>query len=492
LIEDDNQVIDLYESLKSIISAYHPSGDLSMIEKAFKVADKAHKDQRRKSGEPFIIHPLSVAITLAELRLDKETIAAALLHDVVEDTSISSDYIETVFGKEIMFLVDGVTKLSKLSSETSKEEIKLESFRKLFLAMAKDIRVIIIKLADRLHNMQTLEFQKHSKQIEIANETMDIYAPIAQRLGISVLKIELEDLSLKYLYPDKYFEIQKNMLISSKERESNLGKITTRIEVNIVDAGIDASVRSETKHLFSIYRKMINRRQSLEEIYDIFAIKIIVNTVKDCYIVLGMLHNVYKPIPGRFKDYIAIPKENMYQSLHTTLISSEGTLFEVQIKTKEMHRIAKYGILANWKYNEKGVDAKQLSKSQKEKSFWLRRILEWQNEITDNHEFISLVKSDFNIFTEFISCFTPTGDVKQLPKGSTIIDFAYALNSDIGSKTKAAYVNGKERKLDFILNSGDVVEIVVDESSKGPSKEWLYFVKTSNAKNKIKNFYKTN
>ena len=487
---NETKVRNLYNKLKKIIGTYHPSDNMTMIDKAFNIANNAHKGQCRKSGEPFIIHPLAVAIILANLKLDKETIAAALLHDVVEDTEVTNADIEAVFGHEVMFLVDGVTKLAKLSTEATKEEIKLESFRKLILATAEDIRVIIIKLADRLHNMQTLEFQTHSKQLEIANETMDIYSPIAQRLGISVLKIELEDLAFKYLFPNEYREIKTKISETSKERNKHIGKIVKRIKVNLGDAEIDAEVNSEMKHLFSIYRKMINKMKTIDEIYDIFAIKIIVDNVKDCYVVMGLLHSIYKPIPGRFKDYIAIPKENMYQSLHTTLISDDGTLFEVQIRTKEMDDIANYGILANWKYGEKGVDAKEVLKSQKEKSYWLNQILEWQKDITDNHEFINLVKSDFNIFTEIISCFTPKGDVKQLPKGSTVIDFAYAIHSDIGNKACKALVNGKERNIDYILKSGDRVDIIIDKNSKGPSLEWLRFVKTSNAKNKIKKWYK--
>lgn len=488
-IDSDKNVIELYNKLKKNIEAYHPSGNMTMIDKAFKMASNAHKGQCRKSGEPFIIHPLSVAIILAELRLDKETIAAALLHDVVEDTKITSLDIENVFGREVMFLVEGVTKLAKFSNEVTKEEVKLESFRKLILAMSEDIRVIIIKLADRLHNMQTLEFQSYEKQLEISNETMDLYSPIAQRLGISVIKIKLEDLALKYLFPKEYQEIKEKIIETKNERDKNIDEIIKKIKINMDDACLNVQIRSEMKHMFSIYRKMINKMKTLDEIYDIFAIKIIVDSVKDCYIVMGLLHNVYKPIPGRFKDYIAIPKENMYQSLHTTLISDDGTLFEVQIKTKEMDDIAKFGILANWKYGEKGVDAKEIYKSQKEKSYWLSQILEWQKDNTDNHEFINLVKSDFNIFSETISCFTPKGDVKQLLKGSTVIDFAYAIHSDIGNKAYKAFVNGKEKNVDYVLNSGDRVEIIIKEGN-GPNADWLNFVKTSNAKNKIRKQFK--
>lgn len=488
--DDENKVEKLYKELKHIITGYHPSSNMTVIDRAFEVANGAHKNQLRKSGEPFIIHPLRVAIILAKLKLDKETIAAALLHDVVEDTPVASEYIKEVFGKEVMFLVEGLTKLTQLSDGATKEELKFESFRKLILAMAEDIRVIIIKLADRLHNLQTLQYQSQEKQLEIANETMDIYSPIAQRLGISVLKVRLEDLSFMYLSPNEYEEIRKRTIVISEEKANFLNRIINEITVTLNEVGINSNIRSDLKHLFSIYRKMVNKKRTLGEVYDIFAVRVVVETVKDCYITLGVLHSMYHPIPGRFKDYIAIPKENMYQSLHTTLISDDGTLFEVQIKTKEMDDIAKYGILANWKYGESGVDAREISKSQTEKALWLKQILEWQQEITDNKEFINLVKYDFDLFSEIIHCFTPKGDVKQLPKGSTVIDFAYTIHSDIGHKISKAYVNEREREFDYVLNPGDRVKIVIAPDAKGPDGEWLNFVRTSNAKNKIKKWFK--
>lgn len=487
---DSNVMLEnMYDELVENIKSYHPvSDDITIIRKAFEVAREAHDGQVRKSGEPFFIHPIQVAIILAELKLDKETIVAALLHDVVEDTSVTKEDIERIFGKEVAFLVDGVTKLTQISTELSKAERKQESFRKLILATAEDIRVIIIKLADRVHNMRTLQFQKPYKQIEISNETMDIYCPIAQRLGISVLSTELEDLSFSYLFPKEYKEILSK--ISLVEQEKGMESTIEEIKEKLNQADIAFQIRYEMKHLFSIYRKMVNRHKTIEEMYDIGAIKIIVNSVEECYLILGILHNFYTPIPNRFKDYIAMPKENRYQSLHTTVISKTGKRFEVQIKTKEMDLVAKFGVLSHWKYGESGVDAKSISKSQREKSIWLKQILEWQQEITNNSEFMDLVKDDLNLFSEKISCFTPKGDVKNLQKGSTVVDFAYAVHTDIGNKVIGALVNGKKRAVDYVLNTGDFVEIITSEGITGPRKDWLEFVKTSNARNKIKHWYR--
>ena len=488
-MNDDIMLEELYDRMIHNLQTYHPAAKNSKkIRRAFETAKAAHAGQVRKSGEPFIIHPLEVAIILSELRLDKETLIAALLHDVVEDTLLTTEDIKNEFGEEVMFLVDGVTKLSKMSSSVSKAEMKLESFRKLIMAAAADIRVIIIKLADRLHNMRTLQFQKPEKQLEIAAETMDLYSPIAQRLGISILNTEMEDLAFSYLFPKEFKEISYKL--STMNHDEGMDNIIAEIERELGNDGFHFEFRYERKHLFSIYRKMINRQKTLEEMYDISALKIITGSRRDCYLILGMLHCLFTPVPNRFKDYIAVPKENMYQSLHTTLVSKGGRRFEVQIKTKEMDSIAKFGVLAHWKYGESNVDAKEISKSQMEKAIWLKQILEWQQDITNNKEFIELVKRDFDLFSETISCFTPKGDVKRLQKGSTAVDFAYAIHSDIGDRMIGVYVNSARREPDYVLQSGDCVEILTAPDSSGPQKEWLSFVKTSNAKNKIKKHFK--
>lgn len=488
-MDNDLMLEQLYDQLISNLRIYHPAANQNgMIRKAFEVAKAAHAGQVRKSGEPFVIHPIKVAIILSELHLDKETIIAALLHDVVEDTSYTKEDIQNEFGEEVMFLVDGVTKLSKMSDHVSKAEMKLESFRKLMMATATDIRVIIIKLADRLHNMQTLQFQKPEKQLEIAAETLDIYSPIAQRLGISVLSMELEDLSFSYLFPEEYKNISQRLSGFKIDRKMNM--VLSEINRELSESGFHFRLRYERKHLFSIYRKMINRGKTLDELYDIAALKVSVGSVGDCYSILGILHNLYKPIPNRMKDYIALPKENMYQSLHTTLVSKGGSRFEVQIKTKEMDQVARYGILAHWKYGESNETAREISRSQWKKSMWLKRILEWQQDITNNAEFIDLVKGDFDLFSETISCFTPKGDVKRLQKGSTLVDFAYAIHSDIGNKMIGAYVNRAKKEPDYVLQNGDFVEIVTAENEGGPRREWLNFVKTGNAKNQIKKFFR--
>lgn len=477
----------LYDELIDNIHKYHPAADNNeAIRKAYEYAKTAHDGQYRKSGEPFVIHPLKVAIILSKLKLDKESIIAAILHDVVEDTCMNSKDIENEFGEEVMFLVEGVTKISMVSGSLSKKEMKMESFRKLVLATAQDIRVIIIKLADRLHNMQTLQYQSEKKQLEISSETMEIYSPIAQRLGISILNIELEDLAFSYLFPMEFKEISRE--VNNMKQHKLYGSIRDNILEVLEDNRIHCSVRYEIKHLFSIYRKMISREKTIDEIYDTAAIKITVNSVKDCYVVLGVLHNMFTPVLSRIKDYIAIPKENMYQSLHTTLISKEGRKFEVQIKTQNMDTIAQYGVLAYWKYGES--DAKKISRSQREKSIWLKQILEWQQDISDNSEFIDLVKHDFDLFSKSILCFTPKGDVKRIQKGATIIDFAYSIHSDIGNQAVGAFVNGKRRDVNYILHSGDLVEVITSDHTNGPSIDWLSFVKTSNAKNKIKKWYR--
>ena len=484
----------LYDELIASVRKYHPSTDISLIEKAYHVARDAHEGQVRKSGEPYIIHPLCVAIILAELELDKETIVAGLLHDVVEDTVMTDEQIAQEFGDEVALLVDGVTKLGQLSYDADKVEVQAENLRKMFLAMAKDIRVILIKLADRLHNMRTLKYMIPEKQKEKARETMDIYAPIAQRLGISKIKIELDDLSLKYLEPDAYYDLVHQIAQRKSVRDEYVQKLVEEVRQHIKDAGIPAQVDGRAKHFFSIYKKMVNQHKTLDQIYDLFAIRIIVDSVKDCYAALGVIHEMYKPIPGRFKDYIAMPKPNMYQSLHTTLIGPTGQPFEIQIRTFEMHRTAEYGIAAHWKYKEasnNGGIAQPMTVTEEEKLSWLRQILEWQRDMSDNKEFMSLLKSDLDLFSDTVFCFTPTGDVKNLPTGSTPIDFAYSIQSAVGNKMIGAKVNGKLVPIDYIIQNGDRVEVITSQNSKGPSRDWLNIVKSTQAKNKINQWFRS-
>ena len=480
----------LYQDLIRSIRKYHPSDDISQIEKAYKIAREAHKDQKRKSGEPYIIHPLCVAIILADLELDKETIIAGILHDVVEDTIMTLGEVEKEFGAEVALLVDGVTKLTQLSWSMDKVEIQAENLRKMFLAMAKDIRVILIKLADRLHNMRTLQYMKPEKQKEKARETMDIYAPIAHRLGISKIKVELDDLSLKYLKPEVYYDLAEKISLRKDAREAFVQSIVDEVSAHIREAGIEARVDGRVKHFFSIYKKMVNQEKTLDQIYDLFAVRLIVETVKDCYAALGVIHELYKPIPGRFKDYIAMPKPNMYQSLHTTLIGSTGQPFEIQIRTYEMHRTAEYGIAAHWKYKESG-SGKIAAGDEAAKLSWLRQILEWQREADNSKEFLNMVKGDLDLFSDSVYCFTPTGDVKNLPSGSTPIDFAYSIHSAVGNKMVGARVNGKLVNIDYVIQNGDRIEIITSQNSKGPSRDWLSLVKSTQARNKINQWFKT-
>ena len=483
----------LYQELIASVKKYHPSTDISLIEKAYKTADTAHKGQVRKSGEAYIIHPLCVAIILAELELDKETIVAGLLHDVVEDTVMTVEEIASEFSEEIALLVDGVTKLGQLSYDADKVEVQAENLRKMFLAMAKDIRVILIKLADRLHNMRTLKYMTPEKQKEKARETMDIYAPIAQRLGISKIKIELDDLSLKYLEPEAYYDLVEKVALRKSVRDDYVQSLVKEVSKHIENAGIKAQIDGRAKHFFSIYKKMVNQHKTLDQIYDLFAIRIIVDNVKDCYAALGVIHEMYKPIPGRFKDYIAMPKPNMYQSLHTTLIGPTGQPFEIQIRTFEMHRTAEYGIAAHWKYKEAANNGGTVAttKSEEEKLSWLRQILEWQKDMSDNKEFMSLLKSDLNLFSDTVFCFTPSGDVKNLPTGSTPVDFAYSIHSAVGNKMIGAKVNGKLVPIDYEIQNGVGREIITSQNSKGPSRDWLNFVKSTQAKNKINQWFRS-
>ena len=489
--EDYQDPEKLYQALIARVTKYHPSADISLIEKAYKIASEAHKEQFRKSGEPYIIHPLWVGIILADLEMDKETIVAGMLHDVVEDTVMTLDDITREFGSEVALLVDGVTKLGQLSYSKDKLEVQAENLRKMFLAMAKDIRVIIIKLADRLHNMRTLEFMTPAKQQEKARETMDIYAPIAQRLGISKIKIELDDLSLKYSNPEVYYQLVRDLNERKTKREEFVQQIVAEVSKHMENANIKAKVYGRVNHFFSIYKKMVNQNKTLYQIYDLFAVRIIVDTVKDCYAALGVIHEMYTPVPGRFKDYIAMPKANMYQSLHTTLIGPSGQPFEIQIRTEEMHKTAEYGIAAHWKYKESGDGTKGVAKNQEEEKLsWLRQILEWQRDMSDNREFLSLLKGDLDLFTEDVYCFTPNGDVKNLPNGSTPVDFAYAIHSAVGNKMVGARVNGKLVNIDYKIQNGDRIEILTSQNSKGPSRDWLNIVKSTQAKSKINQWFK--
>ncbi|MCC2126825.1 RelA/SpoT family protein [Hominiventricola filiformis] len=493
-MEDFTSPDELYQELVKSVMRYHPSTDLSMIEKAYQVAKAAHKDQVRKSGEPYIIHPLCVGIILADLELDKESIAAGLLHDVVEDTPMTTEDVAAEFGDEVALLVDGVTKLGQLSYSADKVDEQAENLRKMFLAMAKDIRVILIKLADRLHNMRTLKYMRPEKQKEKARETMDIYAPIAQRLGISKVKIELDDLALKYLQPEVYYDLVAQIADKKSVREKYVKSIVAEVKQHMENAHIEADVQGRVKHFFSIYKKMVNQDKTLDQIYDLFAVRILVDSVKDCYAALGVIHEMYKPIPGRFKDYIAMPKANMYQSLHTTLIGPKGQPFEIQIRTYEMHRTAEYGIAAHWKYKESGGSNEQNiegKNSAEAKLTWLRQILEWQRDMSDNREFMSLLKSDLDLFSESVYCFTPGGDVKTLPNGSNTIDFAYSIHSAVGNKMIGARVNGKLVPIEYVIKNGDRIEIITSQNSRGPSRDWLNTVKSTQAKNKINQWFKT-
>ncbi|HIX98633.1 bifunctional (p)ppGpp synthetase/guanosine-3',5'-bis(diphosphate) 3'-pyrophosphohydrolase [Faecalicatena contorta] len=488
--EDYQDPEQLYQMLIARIRKYHPSTDVSMIEKAFNLAKEAHNGQCRKSGEPYIIHPLWVAIILADLEMDKETIVAGMLHDVVEDTAVTDEQIRQEFGDEVALLVDGVTKLGQLSYSSDKLEVQAENLRKMFLAMAKDIRVIIIKLADRLHNMRTLQFMRPEKQKEKARETMDIYAPIAQRLGISKIKTELDDLALKYSQPEVFYDLVDQINARKTEREEFVQQIVEEVSQHIKNAGIKAEVNGRVKHFFSIYKKMVNQDKTVDQIYDLFAVRIIVDSVKDCYAALGVIHEMYTPIPGRFKDYIAMPKANMYQSLHTTLMSSVGQPFEIQIRTQEMHKTAEYGIAAHWKYKESNDGKKNVKAQEEEKLNWLRQILEWQRDMSDNREFLSMLKGDLDLFAEDVYCFTPGGDVKSLPAGSTPVDFAYAIHSAVGNKMVGARVNGKLVNIDYKIQNGDRIEILTSQNSRGPSRDWLNIVKSTQAKNKINQWFK--
>lgn len=482
---------ELFDELKSIYLSYRPDDDLKILKKAYKFASDRHKKQLRKSGEPYITHPLNTAIILAELGLDLDTLCAALLHDVVEDTGTSLEDVRSNFGDHVVLLVDGVTKLTNLSLDVGKIEFQAENLRKMFIAMAKDIRVVLIKLADRLHNLRTLQYQSREKQIEKATESLEIYSPIADRLGISKLRIELDDISLKYLKPEVYKELVEKVSQIKTEREAFIEEIKNEISEKLKVSGIKAELTGRVKHYFSIYKKMIKQGVDLDQIYDLFALRVIVDTVKDCYGALGVIHEMYKPIPGRFKDYIAMPKPNHYQSLHTTLIGRDGTPFEIQIRTYEMHKVSEYGIAAHWKYKESGGSTEKADSISDEKMSWLRQLLEWQQDAGDSKDFIDMVKSDLNRFNDDVYCFTPTGDVKNLPLGSTPIDFAYAIHSAVGNKMVGARVNGKLVPIDYVLQNGDRVDIITSQNSRGPSRDWLSIIKSTQARSKINQWFKS-
>ena len=460
--------------------------DLDIVNKAFNLAYEAHKEQKRESGEPYIIHPIDVAVILAELGMDTSTIVAGLLHDVIEATDYTYDDIKNIFSEEVANLVSGVTKITKMEYK-SKEEQQADNFRKMLLAMASDIRVFIIKLADRLHNMRTLKYMPKEKQKRISKETLDIYAPLAHRLGISKVKWELEDLCFRYLHEEEYYDLVHQISEKRVERETYIAQIIKDLYSKLEEAEIDSDIDGRPKHFYSIYRKMVTKNKSIEQIFDLTAIRILVNSVKDCYEVLGIVHTIYKPIPGRFKDYIAMPKPNMYQSLHTTVIGPQGKTFEIQIRTFEMHKTAEYGIAAHWKYKE-GDTSDTKGKSFENKLVWLRDMLEWQKETSDAEEFMEGFK--INLFTDEIFLFTPKGVVIDLPNGATPIDFAYRIHTDIGNKCIGAKVNGKIVPLDYKLKTGQIVEILTSNSSKGPNMDWLSIAKSNQAKSKIKAWFK--
>lgn len=473
-----------YEFLEKKYNDILKADKNGLITKAIEFAYNAHSGQKRKSGEPYIIHPLEVARILSKIEMDEDAIAACIMHDVVEDTEVTVEQIKEEFNEDIAALVDGVTKLGLLQFET-REEQHAESIRKMIIAMAKDIRVMLIKLADRLHNMRTLQYMPEDKQQAVARETLDIYAPISHRLGISAIENELEDLCFKYLYPKEYYELVQMVKQRRDERQQYIDAIINRIKEKLEEVNIKAEIEGRPKHLYSIYRKMVSKQKTFDQIYDLTAIRVFVDSVKDCYGVLGMVHTMWKPMPGRFKDYIAVPKQNLYQSLHTTLMGENGMPFEVQIRTYEMHLTAEYGIAAHWRYKEGN---KTEDEEENKKLAWLRQVIEWQNDLEDPNEFINALKMD--LFTDTVFVFTPKGDVIDLVNDSNPIDFAYAIHSAVGNKCIGAKVNGKMVPIDYKLKTGDIVEVLTSKAATGPSRDWLNIVKTPGAKTKIRQWFK--
>ncbi len=474
----------MIEDLIKIIEKYMTEEEVAFVMKAYEYAKMMHKDQKRKSGEPYIIHPVNVAIILADLDMDVETIIAALLHDVVEDTPATYDDVKNMFSEDIANIVDGVTKLNKLNYKSS-EDFQAENLRKMILAMNNDIRVIIVKLADRLHNLRTLEYMNEEKQKQKAKETIEIYAPLAGRLGIFKIKWELEDLSLRYLDPEGYYDLVEKINKKRSEREKEINEIIKAISTELDKQELHYDISGRPKNFYSIYKKMNGKNKSFESIYDLIAVRILVDTVKDCYAVLGIVHSMWKPLPGRFKDYIAMPKPNMYQSLHTTVISDTGEIFEIQIRTYEMHEVAEYGIAAHWKYKGGKAQGKDVDN----KLDWLRQLLEWQKDLKDPKEFIDTLKIDF--FDDEVFVFTPNGDVVDLPEGSTPVDFAYRVHTGVGNTCVGAKVDSRIVPLNYKLKNGNIVEIITQKSASGPSRDWLKFVKSPRAKQKIKQWFKS-
>lgn len=475
----------MLENLLLRIEQYNPDADLKLLIKAYNYASSAHENQYRKSGEKYIIHPVEVAKILAELELDVDTIAAGLLHDVIEDTEVTFEEIEREFSKDIAILTDGVTKLGKLEYR-SKEETQAENMRKMFLAMGKDIRVILIKLADRLHNMRTMKHMSEEKAIEKSLETIEIYAPIANRLGISKIKLEMEDLALRYLDPEGYYDLVEKIARKKAERDEYIQKVISEIKVKLDDSSIVADITGRAKHFYSIYKKMKSQNKEFDEIFDLMAVRVLVENVKDCYASLGLVHTIWRPIPGRFKDYIAMPKPNMYQSLHTTVIGPDGEPLEIQIRTWDMHRTAEFGIAAHWKYKEGKIT--QESSDMESKLQWLRQMMEWQKEVSDPKEFMDSLKID--LFTTEVYVFTPKGEVIELPAGSIPLDFAYKVHSDVGNRCVGAKINGRIVPMNYALQNGDLIEILTSSNSNGPSRDWLNMVKSSHAKSKIRQWFK--
>ncbi|OFK80711.1 (p)ppGpp synthetase [Anaerosphaera sp. HMSC064C01] len=474
----------MIEDLIKIIEKYMTEEEVAFVMKAYEYAKLMHKDQKRKSGEPYIIHPVNVAIILADLDMDVETIVSALLHDVVEDTPATYDDIKEMFSEDVAKIVDGVTKLNKLNYKSS-EAFQAENLRKMILAMNNDIRVIIVKLADRLHNLRTLEYMNEEKRKQKAQETIEIYAPLAGRLGIFKIKWELEDLSLRYLDPEGYYDLVEKINKKRSEREKEINEIIKKISAELDKQELHYDISGRPKNFYSIYKKMKGKSKSFESIYDLIAVRILVDTVKDCYAVLGIVHSMWKPLPGRFKDYIAMPKPNMYQSLHTTVISDTGEIFEIQIRTYEMHEVAEYGIAAHWKYKGGKTQGKDVDS----KLDWLRQLLEWQKDLKDPKEFIDTLKIDF--FDDEVFVFTPNGDVVDLPEGSTPVDFAYRVHTGVGNTCVGAKVDSRIVPLNYKLKNGNIVEVITQKSSSGPSRDWLKFVKSPRAKQKIKQWFKS-